>query len=179
MKLLQPTFWKQTGKNILSSTKSLLYTPQNPKWGQDIDIRMLTTIDKRVKIGDHVFINKGTTIEGEVEIGNFIKIGQNVLITAKNHTYTDYTKPISMQGFTEKKVVIGDDVWIGSQAVILPGVHIGRGAIIGANAVVTKNVEMYAIVAGVPAKTIKYRFDTKTQEKAKKIDLYNAYEENK
>lgn len=64
-----------------------------------------------------------------------------------------------------RPVVIGNDVWIGGNAVILPGVNIGDGAVVASGAVVTKDVEPYAIVGGVPAKVIKYRFDSKTIEK--------------
>jgi maltose O-acetyltransferase len=61
------------------------------------------------------------------------------------------------QGFYEEKPVVIDDVWIGGHVIILPGVHIGKGAIVGAGAVVTKDVPEYAIVGGSPAKVIKYR----------------------
>jgi acetyltransferase-like isoleucine patch superfamily enzyme len=60
---------------------------------------------------------------------------------------------------TQREVSIGSDVWIGTRAIVLRGVNVGHGAIIAANAVVTKNVPDYAIVAGVPAKIIRYRFD--------------------
>ena len=66
---------------------------------------------------------------------------------------------------SSKRVTIGNDVWIGHGAVILPGVSIGTGAVIGANAVVTKDVPPYMIVAGVPAKILRPRFDEKTVER--------------
>ncbi len=66
--------------------------------------------------------------------------------------------PISLQGYRpERAVTISDDVWIGRNAVVLPGVTIGRGAIVGAGAVVTHSVPDYAIVAGVPAKILRFR----------------------
>ena len=68
-----------------------------------------------------------------------------------------------------KPVVIGNDVWIGAYVSILPGVHIGDGAVVAAGAVVTKDVEPYAIVGGVPAKTIKYRFTQKRIEELLEI----------
>jgi len=70
-----------------------------------------------------------------------------------------------------KEVVIEDDVWIGANVVVSPGVHIKRGAIVGANSVVTKDVDAYSIVGGAPAKFIKYRFDQETIKKASKVDL--------
>lgn len=72
-----------------------------------------------------------------------------------------------------KAVVIGNDVWIGANAVIMPGVSIGDGAIIGAGAVVTNDVDDYAIVGGVPAKLIRYRFDQETIKRLKKIEWWN------
>lgn len=72
-----------------------------------------------------------------------------------------------------RPVVIGHDVWIGANACILPGVTIGDGAIIAAGAVVNKDVEPYAIVGGVPAKLIKYRFDSKMISKLMKIKWWN------
>ena len=62
------------------------------------------------------------------------------------------------QGFTApQEVVIGDDVWIGERVIIMPGVHIGSGSIIGANAVVTHDIPPYSIAGGVPARVIKHR----------------------
>ena len=72
-----------------------------------------------------------------------------------------------------RPVVIGNDVWIGGNVVILPGVHIGDGAVLAAGAVVTKDVEPYAIVGGVPAKVIKYRFDENTIDKFLKIKWWD------
>lgn len=80
------------------------------------------------------------------------------IIYAWNHKFDDVTRPMRGQGFSEEEpVVIGDDVWIGGRVTILPGVHIGRHAIIGAGAVVTKNVPEFAVVAGNPAVVKKYR----------------------
>jgi len=70
-------------------------------------------------------------------------------------------------------IVIGNDVWIGYEALIMPGVHIGDGAIVGARAVVSKDVEPYAIVGGVPAKPIRKRFDDSTIERLLKIQWWN------
>lgn len=68
-------------------------------------------------------------------------------------------------------IVIEDDVWIGESAIIMSGVHIGRGAVIGAGAVVTKDIPPYAVAVGVPAKVIKYRFDPEIIEKLMSIDF--------
>jgi acetyltransferase-like isoleucine patch superfamily enzyme len=100
---------------------------------------------------------------GDIEIGNDVLISPNVTITSHQHTYEDASVPMRMQPAEFKKVVIEDNVWIGSNAVILPGVKVGCGAIIGAGAVVTKDVESFGIVAGIPATL--YRFRNKIERK--------------
>jgi len=121
-----------------------------------------------VSIGNCCCINHGTDIGGVggVEIGNYVLIGPNCQILTAHHKYTSWEKPISYQWIDTAPVKIGDDVWIAANAVILPGVTVGRGAIIGAGAVVTKDVDPFAIVGGVPARLIKYRFDEDTRKKA-------------
>ena len=85
-------------------------------------------------------------------------MGPDVCICARNHAYSRTDITMDRQGFApEQPVIIEDDVWIGTEAIILLGVHIGTGAGIGAGAVVTKNVPNYAVVGGNPAHIIKMR----------------------
>lgn len=85
-------------------------------------------------------------------------MGPDVMIFHGDHEMSRRDIPMRLQGDSvSKPVVIGDDVWIGARSIILKGVHIGKGAVIAAGAVVTKDVPEYAIVGGVPAKVIKYR----------------------
>ena len=72
-----------------------------------------------------------------------------------------------------RPVVIGNDVWIGANVIILPGIHIGDGAVLAAGAVVTKNIDDYAIVGGVPAKVIRYRFQKEDIIKFQKLQWWN------
>ncbi len=119
-------------------------------------------------------------------IGKFCSIacGAKFIFTSANHTMqslSTYPFPIFFEewGLDGKNVadawdnkgdiVIGNDVWVGYEAVILSGVHIGDGAIIGARAVVTKDVPPYTIVGGVPAKEIRKRFSPETTEKLQQI----------
>jgi acetyltransferase-like isoleucine patch superfamily enzyme len=88
-------------------------------------------------------------------IGNHVNLAQGITVTALNHNFADSSRKIDEQGISTKPVVIGDDVWIGANAVILPGVTIGRHVVVAAGAVVTKDVPDYSLVAGVPAKEIK------------------------
>ncbi len=127
-----------------------------------------------IEIGNYVYLNHHVNLHAEFEkikIGNFVMIGPFTYIGVTNHTYTSATIPMYLQKDTYKQVIVQDDVWIGGHAFIMPGITIGRGAIVAAGAVVTKNVEPYAIVGGVPAKLIKYRFDAQTREKAKEVDF--------
>jgi acetyltransferase-like isoleucine patch superfamily enzyme len=108
-----------------------------------------------VVIGDHTRIGIHNTIIGPVTIGNHVNLAQGITVTALNHNFDDTTKRIDEQGIATKPVVISDDVWIGANAVILPGVTIGRHVVVAAGAVVTKDVPDNTIVGGVPATIIK------------------------
>lgn len=111
-----------------------------------------------ISIGDNSGIGINARISGPLEIGKNVMMGPDVMIYTSNHNYRDINIPMIQQGETDKqKVIIEDDVWIGARAIILKGVHIKRGAIIGAGSVVTKDVLEYEIVAGNPAKLIKKR----------------------
>lgn len=107
-----------------------------------------------ITVGKNVFINACCKFQdqGGIEIGDNVLIGHSVIIATLNHDF-DIENRMSMAA---KKVKIGSNVWIGSGVNILPGVTIGNGAIIGMGSTVTKDVPDNAIVAGNPAKIIKY-----------------------
>ena len=108
-----------------------------------------------VIIGDHTRIGLHNTIIGPVEIGNNVNLAQGITVTALNHNFSDSNKRIDEQGVNTNPVTIEDDVWIGANAVVLPGVTIGNHCVVAAGAVVTKDVPPHSLVAGVPAKVIK------------------------
>ena len=108
-----------------------------------------------VVIGDYTRVGLHNTIIGPVTIGHHVNLAQGITVTALNHNFADITRRIDQQGVATSPVVIGNDVWIGANAVILPGVTIGSHAVVAAGAVVTKDVPGNCIVAGVPAKIIK------------------------
>ena len=108
-----------------------------------------------VTIGDYTRIGIHCTVIGPVCIGNHVNLAQGITVTALNHNFADSSRKIDEQGISTQPVVIGDDVWIGANAVILPGVTIGRHVVVAAGAVVTKDVPDYSLVAGVPAKVIR------------------------
>ena len=112
---------------------------------------------KQIKIGYNLFLNRGVNIvaRANIEIGDNVIIGPYTVINSGSHNYGDRQKLIRDQGHKALPIVIKNNVFIGGNAFILPGVTIGEGAVVGAGAVVTKSVEPYTVVAGVPAKVIK------------------------
>jgi len=135
-------------------------------------------IRKNVSIDENSYINNNSNIMSG-KIGKFCSIGYGVDIGMFEHP-TDFvsTSPKIYKKSSEwdeiaSPPIIGNDVWIGSKATILQGVTIGNGAIIAAGSVVTKDVPAYAIVAGIPAKIIRYRFSENIIEKLEKIEWWN------
>ncbi len=126
--------------------------------GKNVNIEKGAQFSSEVSLGDNSGIGVDSTIASYVTIGNNVMMGPECMIYTQNHAYSDLDVPMCQQGYSEARpVVIDDDVWIGSRVIILPGVHIGRGSIIGAGSVVTKNVEEYTIVGGNPAHLLKRR----------------------
>lgn len=110
------------------------------------------TNPRNISIGNNVILNKGVMLDGrgaELIIGNNVDIAQETNIWTLEHDVND-----SMHKEIPAKVIIDDYVWIASRVTILPGVHIGKGAVIASGAIVSKDVEPYTIVGGVPAKVI-------------------------
>lgn len=142
----QKAFRKLCGKLILN------------KCGKNVNIEKGAQFPSSVELGDNSGIGVNARINGKAIIGNDVMMGENVSIFVRNHAFDRTDIPMNQQGFSEEKpVVIGNDVWIGSYAIITSGVHVGNGAIIGAGSVVTKDVPDYAIVGGNPAKILKMR----------------------
>lgn len=144
-------------------------------------------LDGNIHIGSNTTINgPGTefySIEHPIKVGNFCSIARGTAVQEHNHNFNSITTYfIKYRVFNEKYgvdavskggITIGNDVWIGTQSVILTGVTIGDGAIIAANSVVSSDVPPYAIVGGTPAKVIKYRFSEEIIEKLLQIKWWN------
>lgn len=115
-----------------------------------------------IRIGANSSLNRDCWIANDTVIGADVMMGPHVTILSGSHNFQDLTRPMREQGAPPRKpVVIGDDVWIGTRSIILPGVQVGSHSIIAAGSVVTKNVESWAIVGGNPAKLIKSRKEAK------------------
>ena len=108
-----------------------------------------------VVIGDHTRVGLHNTVIGPVSIGSHVNLAQGITVTALNHNFAEKDLRIDEQGISTNPVTIGNDIWIGANAVILPGVTIGDHSVVAAGAVVTKDVPPHTLVAGVPAKIIK------------------------
>ncbi len=142
-----------------------------------------SVLGKGVIVAGHASINNSTISKysaigryskiTHTQIGKFCAISWDCTINALKHpqnhlTISAFPYVPEVGGFAAKRiqgydrVIIGNDVWIGAQVIIMPGLKIGHGSIIGAGSVVTKDVPDYAVMAGVPAKILKYRFDEKT-----------------
>lgn len=126
--------------------------------GEHINIEKKAAFTPELKIGDWSGIGVNCEVNGPVTIGKYVMMGPEVVIYTSGHNFERTDIPMQQQGSSETKpVVIEDDVWIGRRAIIMPGVHIGKGCVIGAGAIVTKDVPDYCVVGGVPAKILKRR----------------------
>ena len=125
-----------------------------------INIGVYINRPENMMIGNNSYINGGNFSIGDkskIIIGNDCLISYNVHFRTMSHNYKDKNIPINKQGEFQKDIVINDVVWVGYGAQIMPGITLHKGCVVGAGAVVTKDVPEYAVVGGVPAKILKYR----------------------
>lgn len=154
--------------------------------GEGVELYRRVVLGKDVKVGAYTSINDSTVVECGT-IGRLCSLGVDVVIGPGVHPlnhFTTSTLALKRLGVVHYEFtpppppLIGDDVWVGSRAIVMRGVTIGQGAVIGAGSVVTKDVPPYAIVAGVPSKIVKYRFDEEMRNKLLSLHLFDNYKEN-
>ena len=128
------------------------------KVGANVNIERHAVFGPLLEIDENSGVGINCEVYGPVKIGKNVMMGPEVVIYTSGHRHDRVDIPMMLQGDDEvRPVTIGSDVWIGRRAIILPGVNIGDGCIIGAGAVITKDVPPYSIAAGVPAKVVKSR----------------------
>jgi galactoside O-acetyltransferase len=151
-------------QKISISTGCEFISPENMWFNQDVSIgknSFFTADGGFIEVGSNSAFNMNTHINasvgGKISIGDFVLIGPNVVMRTADHQFARLDIVIRKQGHVVKNIVIGNDVWIGANAIITGGVTIGDGAVVGAGAVVTRDIPPMAIAVGIPAKVIKYR----------------------
>jgi len=141
--------------------RNAAYTALLKKAGKGFNICDAVTIvsPEKLALGDRVSIHEYSYFGGggEITIGNYVAIANNCSLIPSSHNFESRDRYIKEQGGVDQPIVIEDDVWLGSKVTVLGNVTIGRGAIIGAGSVVTKDVPAYAVAVGVPCRVLRYR----------------------
>jgi maltose O-acetyltransferase len=130
-----------------------------------------------LELGKHAFIGRNAYINclhrGDLRIGNNVMIAPYAMvITTRHNSFTPDT-PMRIQGVSSRKVIIEDDVWIGGNAVILPGVRVGRGSVVAASSVVNRDIPAYALAGGNPARILKSREVKRSNQKKERSFMRN------
>ena len=160
---------KGKGATIRKRTRIDLFPYNRFYLGEQSTIEDFCTLNNgvgEIQVGNNTRIGIGSVLIGPVSIGSDVRLAQNVVVSGLNHNYEELNVPISEQGVTTEQVYIGDETWIGANAVILPGVFIGKHCVIAAGSVVTKSIPSNSVAAGNPARVIKrYNVITKNWER--------------
>lgn len=151
------------GQNVIFEPGVLIFHPENIRLGSNIYVGHYALLKGYYKnemvIGDNTWIGQQCFLHsaGGLKIGSRVGIGPSVKIITSFHREEGLGVPILLSSIATAEVVIEDDCDVGIGAIVLPGVKIGQGSIVGAGAVVTRNVEPYSVVAGVPARLLRKR----------------------
>ena len=170
--LFTPAQFGRIGDGVIFESGVLVFHPENIHLGSNIYIGHQTILkgyfQNRLEIGDNTWIGQQCFIHsaGGVSIGRNVGVGPGVKIITSDHEEAGRDVPILFSPLRFAAVKIDDDCDIGVGAIILPGVHVATGVQIAAGAVVTKNVSAYAVVAGVPARVLRFRNESSESKKA-------------
>lgn len=173
---------KDCGRNLIIGKNVTVQHPSCVHIGDNVYIGKYTyflpcvkyagkTYTPNITIGDgcHIGIRNSFACIDGITIGKNVLFAGYVHLTDHSHGFEDITQPVTPQPLTSKgPIVIGDDCWLGFEAEILSGVHIGKHCVVAARSVVTKDVPDFSVVAGNPARIVKrYNFETNKWEKVK------------
>ncbi len=151
---------KKAGKNFRTAEMVKISQPHLLSVGDNVSLYYgvyVEPCDKEITIGSNTHFAPYCVLYGPLSVGENCAIAAHVVLASVAHSYADPDTPMVKQPTNQQKITLEDNVWIGANAVITPGVTIGTGSIVGAGAVVTKDVPPYSVVGGVPAKLIKMR----------------------
>lgn len=158
-----PSDFRACGADCVFETGVLVFHPENITLGRNVYVGHQSILKgyyrNELRIGDETWIGQQCFLHaaGGLTIGARVGIGPAVKVVTSQHTEAGRETAVLFSPIAFAPVVIEDDADVGTGAVLLPGVTVGRGAIVGAGAVVTEDVPAYAVVAGVPARLIRYR----------------------
>lgn len=158
-----PSMLRACGANCVFEEGALIFHPENVSLGHNVYVGHQAILKGYYKnemvIGDHTWIGQQCFLHsaGGITVGARVGIGPGVKVLTSTHREAGREVPVLFAPVQFAPVFIDDDSDIGINAVILPGVRVGRGAVVGAGAVVTDDVPPYAVVAGVPARVLRFR----------------------
>jgi acetyltransferase-like isoleucine patch superfamily enzyme len=158
-----PSQLRSVGADCVFEAGVLVFHPENVSLGENVYVGHQTILKgyhkNELRIGDRTWIGQQCFFHaaGGITIGASVGIGPGVKILTSQHAEAGRAAPVLFSPIEAAPVVIEDDADIGVGAILLPGVTVGKGAIVGAGAVVTEDVPAYAVVAGVPARVLRMR----------------------
>ena len=175
---------------LIRTIKFYLFQKRYRRLNKHNETQILNLCDlSKIQIGKKTYggisISDWSPLDTKLQIGSYCSIAPNVkfLLGGEHQLNTISTYPFKVKCFGKQReagskgdIIVGDDVWIGEGAIICSGVKIGQGAVIAAGAVVTKDVEPYAIVGGNPAKIIKYRFSETLRQRLCSLDIVQLFD---
>ena len=151
---------KAIGKNVRFEDDVRLLSPERVSIGDDVLLMYgvyVSPCGAHITIGSNTHFAPYGVLYGPLTIGSNVAVAAHVVFASVGHGYDRVDVPMVDQPTTSRQIVIEDDVWIGANAVIIGGVTVGTGAIVGAGAVVTKDVPPFSVVGGTPARVIRDR----------------------
>lgn len=159
MEFFDVSKFKKVGENFKFAEMVKVWCPENVSIGNNVFLNYGVYLEagQEIEIGDNTHFAPYGVAYGPLKVGNNCAFAAHVVLASVGHSYHDASIPMVQLPAQSKKIIIKDNVWLGANAVVVGGVTIGTGSIIGAGAVVTKDVAPYSVMGGVPAKLIRKR----------------------